>query len=248
MVTGAASGIGRATVELFRERGHRVVAVDLPDADWGWLRPSHDVEVRAADVTDDSANESVFAHAVERFGAVDIAVLNAGITGSLPWDHPDALHRLDQVLAVNVRGVASGIRHAVAAMQRSGTDPAIVVTASTSGLGGDPRNWAYNASKAAVINLVRAAAMDLGVFGIRINAIAPGPTETGMTAALRDHPNVQRAMARRIPLQRWGRPEELAEVIAFLASPAASFVHGALVAVDGGLSASAGHFDLPDRA
>jgi NAD(P)-dependent dehydrogenase (short-subunit alcohol dehydrogenase family) len=124
----------------------------------------------------------------------------------------------------------------------------IVITASTSGLGGDPRNWAYNASKAGVINLMRGAAMDYGSQGVRVNCVAPGPVETGMTTRLVAVPQLQHAMARRIPLQRWGRPRELAEAIWFLASPAASFVHGAVLPVDGGLSANAGHFDLPERA
>lgn len=247
LITGAASGIGRATAELLRARGHRLVLVDLAGADWSWLLNDDDVVVVDGDVTDDSSNEHAVAEAMSTFGRLDTAVLNAGITGSLAWDHPDALHRLDQVMAVNVRGVASGIRHVVVAMRQGADHPAIVVTASTSGLGGDPRNWAYNASKAAVINLVRAAAMDLGVEGIRINAIAPGPTETGMTAGLIDLPRVHHGILRRIPLQRWGQPDDMAEAIAFLASPAASFVHGAILPVDGGLSASAGHFDLPER-
>jgi NAD(P)-dependent dehydrogenase (short-subunit alcohol dehydrogenase family) len=132
-------------------------------------------------------------------------------------------------------------------MRATGSSPAIVATASTSAFGGDPHNFAYNASKAAVVNLIRAAAMDYGCEGIRVNGVAPGPVETGMTARLKHAPELHRSMARRIPLQRWGQPSELAEAVWFLSSPAASFVHGAVLAVDGGLSANAGHWELPER-
>lgn len=246
VITGAASGIGRACVELFTERECGVVAVDLADADWSWIPAAAEVETVAGDVADEAVAAAMVAAGLARWGRLDVAVLNAGVVGGPGFEEPGALDRLDRVLAVNVRGVAAGIRHAAPAMRTTGDAPAIVATASTSGFGGDPRNFAYNASKAAVMNLVRAAAIDYGSLGIRVNAIAPGPVETGMTARLQQAPAIHRAMARRIPLQRWGQPRELAEAVWFLASPAASFVHGVVLPVDGGLSANAGHFDLPE--
>jgi meso-butanediol dehydrogenase/(S,S)-butanediol dehydrogenase/diacetyl reductase len=246
VITGAASGIGRACVELFTERGCGVVAVDLDGADWSWLPAGAEVETVAGDVADEAVAAAMVAAAQTRWGRLDVAVLNAGVVGGPGFEEPGALDRLDRVLAVNVRAVAAGIRHAAPAMRATGDAPAIVATASTSGFGGDPRNFAYNASKAAVMNLVRAAAIDYGSLGIRVNAVAPGPVETGMTARLQQAPAIHRAMARRIPLQRWGQPRELAEAVWFLTSPAASFVHGVVLPVDGGLSADAGHFELPE--
>jgi NAD(P)-dependent dehydrogenase (short-subunit alcohol dehydrogenase family) len=228
------------------ERGCGVVAVDLDGADWSWLPAGAEVETVAGDVADEAVAAAMVAAAQTRWGRLDVAVLNAGVVGGPGFEEPGALDRLDRVLAVNVRAVAAGIRHAAPAMRATGDAPAIVATASTSGFGGDPRNFAYNASKAAVMNLVRAAAIDYGSLGIRVNAVAPGPVETGMTARLQQAPAIHRAMARRIPLQRWGQPRELAEAVWFLTSPAASFVHGVVLPVDGGLSADAGHFELPE--
>lgn len=251
IVTGAGSGIGRATAELFAARGHFVVAVDLTDDALAWVADMADVaDVAdivpfAGDVADDVTAATMVSIAIDRWGRLDAAVLNAGIVGGPGFEEPGALERFDRMIAVNVRSIVSGIRHCAPAMRRSGGG-AIVATASTSGLGGDRGNWAYNASKAAVINLVRAAAMDYGSQGIRINAVAPGPTETGMTVGLQRMPALHAAMLRRVPLQRWGQPSELAEAIWFLASPAASFIHGVLLPVDGGLSANAGHYDPPE--
>lgn len=191
------------------------------------------------DVASEQSNAEAVALALERFGRLDAAVLNAGIGGAGPLESPGAIERFDRVFAVNVRGVVLGVRAAVPALRASGGG-AIVATSSVSGLRGDPGTWGYNATKAAVINLVRALAIDYAAEGIRINAIAPGGTATGMTAAQVADPAFSHFITSRIPAQRWADPSEQAEVVWFLTSPAASYVTGVTVPVDGGLTANGG--------
>ncbi len=239
VVTGGASGIGRASVEAMVAEGGRAVALDVDEAALDWAAGDDRIAVLAGDVTEPDDNAAAVTLAESRFGCCDVAVLNAGIPMSgdiveLPMEH------FDRVIEVNVRGVVLGIRAAVPAMRRAGGG-SIVVTASTSGLGADPNMWPYNTSKAAVVNLVRALAIDLAAEGIRVNAVCPGPTETGMTAA-RDGTEWKAAVTRHIPMQRWGRADELAAAVSFLASPAASFVTGVALPVDGGVTASTSQF------
>jgi meso-butanediol dehydrogenase / (S,S)-butanediol dehydrogenase / diacetyl reductase len=240
VVTGAASGIGRASVERFVAEGGSVVAVDRAADALAWATGHDRIAVLVGDVTDPDLNDDAVAMAVEQFGWLDASVLNAGISMSgdllsMP------LTELDRVLDVNVKAVVLGMRSAIPAMRGTGGG-SIVVTASTSGLGGDPGMWPYNTSKGAVVNLVRAVALDLGADGIRVNAVCPGPTRTAMTARIQSVPEVDEGLRRRIPLQRWGLASEIAAVISFLASADASFMTGAIVPVDGGITASTGQF------
>jgi NAD(P)-dependent dehydrogenase (short-subunit alcohol dehydrogenase family) len=246
IVTGAAGGIGRATVERLREDGTRVVAVDVAADALAWAEELDGVAVCVGDVTSESTNEAAVALATERFGGLDALVLNAGITGfgaldALPMDD------FERILRVNVHGPVLGLRAGIAALSES-RSAAVVITASTSGLGGDPGMWAYNTAKGAAVNLVRSASVALAHRGIRVNGVCPGPTRTPMTSVIESAaPAEFAAMARRIPLQRWGEAREVAEVIHFLASPAASFVTGVLVPVDGGMTAQTGQFLPPER-
>jgi NAD(P)-dependent dehydrogenase (short-subunit alcohol dehydrogenase family) len=247
VVTGAASGIGRATVERLVALGTAVVAVDLRPGSFEWVRAdgleAH-VEIVAGDVTEVDTNARAAAAALERFGRLDAAVFNAGI--SMSGDLMDLpLEEFDRAIAVNVRAVVVGMRAVVPQFRASGGGR-IVVTASTSGIAGDPNMWAYNTSKGAVVNLVRAAAIDLGPHNITVNAVCPGPTETEMTARLQSLPAMHEQLRRIIPLQRWGQADEIAAMIAFLTSTDASFVNGAIIPVDGGITANTGQF--PPRA
>jgi meso-butanediol dehydrogenase / (S,S)-butanediol dehydrogenase / diacetyl reductase len=247
LITGAASGIGLAAARLYTERGYRVVGVDVGKAGLEQIAEAGDAAaILVGDTADDATNEEAVALAVDRFGRLDAVVLNAGIGGAGPLEGPGSLDRLDRVLAVNVHGVASGIRAAIPALRAAGGG-AIVATSSVSGLRGDPGTWAYNASKAAIINLVRGLAVDYAAENIRINAIAPGGTVTGLTAAQVSHPVIGPELTARIPLQRWADPREQAEAIWFLTSPAASYITGVVLPVDGGLSANGGILPPPRR-
>ena len=145
----------------------------------------------------------------------------------------------DRVMDVNVRGVVLGLKSVVAVMASTGGS--IVVTGYVSGLGGDSGLWAYNASKGAVVNLARSAALDLGHLNVRVNAVCPGPIHTGLTEDTRGT-EMGDAMEARLPLGRFGEPEEVAAVIAFLTSTQSSFVTGAAIPVDGGVTAGTGQW------
>jgi NAD(P)-dependent dehydrogenase (short-subunit alcohol dehydrogenase family) len=247
IVTGAASGIGRATCELLAKGGASVIAQDMDAEALAWTEDADGVLAQVGDVTSAGDNAAMVEAALEHFGHLDVLVLNAGVTSpgmieTLP------LESFDQVLNVNLRGPVLGLKAAIPALSRSG-DAAVVMTASVSGLGGDPGMWAYNVAKGGVVNLVRAAAVDLGHRGIRVNGVCPGPTRTRMTSVIETAaPEAFDALRRRVLLQRWAEPEEIAEVIGFLASPAASFVTGVLIPVDGGITASTGQFLPPERS
>jgi meso-butanediol dehydrogenase / (S,S)-butanediol dehydrogenase / diacetyl reductase len=244
LITGAASGIGRAAVELYAERGHRVVAVDLDAGRLSTLAAEGQVLTFAGDVAAADANEQAVRLALSTFGRLDAAVLNAGIGGGGPLEGPSAVENFDRIMAVNVRGVLLGIRSVVPALRAAGGG-AIVATSSVSGLRADPGTWAYSASKAAVINLVRGLAIDYAAQNIRINAIAPGLTSTALTAGQVRDPNLTPLLTRRIPQQRWADPREQAEVLWFLTSPAAAYITGVTIPVDGGLSANGGILSPP---
>ncbi len=239
IVTGAAAGIGRATAEKFVAEGAKVVAVDLKTDSLSWTAGNPAIATLAGALTDRAVNDEMVALAQSHFGGLHAVALNAGIVvqGTIQRGSMDDY---DRVMDVNVRAVVLGIRAALPALEAV-DGGAIVVTGSVSGLFGDSGLWAYNASKAAVVNLVRSVALDIGHLGVRINAVCPGPVRTAMTADIEGQP-LEAAMKARLPLQRFAEPTEIANVICFLASSEASFVHGVELPVDGGVTCGTGQW------
>jgi meso-butanediol dehydrogenase/(S,S)-butanediol dehydrogenase/diacetyl reductase len=238
IVTGAASGIGAATVRLLVAGGAKVMLADLETSAGAALAAELGQAFTAVDVAERAQLDALVAATVDRFGGLDILISNAGIGsfGEAPDMDPEMWHR---VIAVDLDAVFFGARAAIPVMRARGRG-VIVNTASISGLGGDYGFAAYNAAKAAVINLTRTLAIDHGKDGIRVNALAPGLVATPITSALSDVPGLSEAWNALIPLGRPARPEEMAEVIAFLASDAASYITGATIVADGGMTAHTG--------
>ena len=232
LITGAASGIGRASALAFAAAGANVALVDI-DGDGlagtaaaaRKLGPS--TEVIQADVTDLGAVTAAVVRTVEEFGRLDAAHNNAGVPG--PYVPLDEYSEEDflRVLQVDLVGVWRCMRAEIRQLrtQRSG---AIVNTSSMLGAAAMPDNGAYVAAKHGVHGLTRAAALELGGTGIRVNAIAPGVTRTGMTSAVSDE------LLRSVPLRRIAEPEEIAAAVVWLCSPEASYITGSVLAADGG--------------
>jgi NAD(P)-dependent dehydrogenase (short-subunit alcohol dehydrogenase family) len=242
IVTGAARGIGLAAVLRLVEDGARILAWDLPDAGLGDAMATlgDDVVAYEGDVASSADWKGAVEQTVSRFGRLDILVNNAGISGFIGplVDYPE--DSFDQVMSVNARGVFLGMKHSVPAMQDGGS---IVNVSSVSGIGGGSNTLAYTASKHAVIGMTKLAAIELAPRGIRVNAVCPAPTDTAMMLDLAlskapdDPEGFRRSFEQNIPLGRYGKAEEIAAAIAFLASDEASFSTGAVLAVDGGMRA-----------
>jgi len=245
LVTGAAAGIGRATALRFAAEGAKVAAWDVAAEGGDTL-----VEALSAaggeglfervDVTDGAAVAAAVERLVERWGGVDVLVNNAGIVrdAQLVKVKDDQVvatmtdEQFDQVIGVNLRGVFLCSRAVAPHMIRSGGG-AILNASSVVGLYGNFGQTNYAATKSGVIAFTKSWARELGRFGIRVNAVAPGFIATEILQAMPD--KVLDALVKRTPVGRMGRPEEIAEAYVWLASDAASFVHGTVLSVDGGL-------------
>lgn len=238
VVTGAASGMGRATAFVLADLGAAVAVLDRSEA-------VHDTAAaitadggRASawvlDVTDAGASAAVAEDVRSRLGAVDILVNNAGVSMAAPLESDGYDAAWDMTLAVNLTAYARMVRLFLADLTRDRSGR-VVNIASTEGLGASGYISAYTASKHGVVGLTRSLAVELGRRGVTVNCVCPGPIRTGMTALIPEE-SKEKFARRRVPMGRYGEPEEVAHVIASLVLPASSYITGAVVAVDGGLT------------
>src|SRR5262245_21609654 len=258
LITGAGNGIGRAAALAFAARGARIVAVDRDSASAertaGTIQQQGgEARFCVADVTKSADVAAYVRAALEGFGRVDCFFNNAGIEGKVApiAEYDEAV--FDQVIGVNVKGVFLGLRHVLPVMLKQKVG-AVVNTASVAGLVATPGMSAYVASKHAVIGLTKAAAGEVARSGVRVNAVCPGPIDTRMIHSIEaqlDPANPAAVEARyrdALPLGRYGTPEEVANVVAFLCSDMAGNINGAQYVIDGGRTAVGGAITSVPRA
>jgi len=235
IVTGGAAGIGKATARRFAQEGCRVASWDVKDGE-----PEPGGIFQKVDVTDSAAVDAAVDEVVERLGAVRVLVNNAGILrdGQLVRVKEGALaglmsdEQFESVISVNLKGVFHCTRAVAKHMIVAGTGGAILNASSVVGLYGNFGQTNYVASKAGVIGMTKVWARELGKYGIRVNAVAPGFIATEMVKSIPE--KILQGMVARTPMQRMGQPEDIANAYLWLASDAASFVSGAVLSVDGG--------------
>jgi len=250
IITGGAGGIGRATAQLFTAEGAQVLLVDRNEAalhsaveSVGSAAASYVV----ADITQPEQAEHYVKTALERYQGVDILLANAGVEGVLQPIPDYPIDVFDHVMAVNVRGVWLSLKYAIPAMRARGGG-SIIITSSTAGIRGSLGLSAYTTSKHAVIGLMRSAALECAPWGIRVNTVNPAPIETRMMRSIEEMrtavsgtsatvEQIKATYAARIPLKRYGAPEEVGRLMLFLASDESSFCTGGVYMVDGGTSA-----------
>jgi NAD(P)-dependent dehydrogenase (short-subunit alcohol dehydrogenase family) len=236
LVTGASRGIGAATARALDQAGARVAVVSRrgPDLDEVGSRLVHESLTVAADLREAGFAADVAAQVLEAFGAVDILVNNAAAAARLDTVDTDAV-LIDELLAVNVRApllLTAAVVPSMTARHRG----SIINLSSVSALVGTPRRAAYAASKGALDAATRSLAIELGPHGIRVNSVAPGVVDTALWARNRAVPGVIESIEGQTPLRRWAVPEDIADVIVFLASDAARFITGETISVDGGMA------------
>ena len=251
VITGGAGGIGQAAARQFTAEGARVVLVDREEAALQSVVRSLGEDVASyvvADVTQPEQVQSYVNEAVQRWGGIDILLANAGIEGIVSPIPDYPVDMFEQVMAVNVRGVWLGLKYVIPVMRERGGG-SIVITSSTAGIGGTAGMSAYTTSKHAVIGMMRTAALECAPMGIRVNTVNPAPIETRMMRSLEEMrvaaaddsevtvERIKQSSSARIPLQRYGNPEEVAKMMLFLASDESSYCTGGVYMVDGGRSA-----------
>ena len=250
VITGGAGGIGRAAASVFTGEGAQVLLVDVNEA--ALQQAVQDTESEqasyvVADATQPEPAQHYINTAVERYGGVDILLANAGVEGVLHPIPECPVEVFDQVMAVNVRGVWLGLKYVIPVMRQRGGG-SIVITSSVAGIRGTTGMSPYNTSKHAVIGMMRTAALECAADNIRVNTVNPAPIETRMMRSIEEMRTsreggqttvdyIKETNAARIPLKRYGEPEEVARMMLFLASDESSFCTGGVYMVDGGSSA-----------
>lgn len=245
LITGGAAGIGLATARRFVAEGAKVFLVDVQEqALTDAVAELGDQQAAAcvADVTNEEQVKDYVRQAVERFGKVDIFFNNAGIEGEVSGLTEYSTEMFDRVMAVNVRGAWLGLKHVIPEMLKSGGG-SIICTSSMAGLKGTPKLSPYVASKHAVVGMMKSAALEYASKNIRINTINPAPIATRMIESIESgyapgaEDKVKEKMTAGVPMRRYGQPEEVADLVLFLASDDSSYTTGTCFPIDGGMSA-----------